>query len=312
MNWSRPRAGAGTKAELGLQTELEPSTSWTSNRQEPAQPNRWHRQLEWDPKQTGAQTTALELRRHRPGEAGLSPARSGATRGAGGSVGLGAGSPASSWGLRSSRRGWAPPSVHLSVPAQGETWDSQTVPTEPSNPRGRGRHRTSAGGVWAGPRQRPLLPPKTCGTNPLGPGSGWAAVRGPPGPLLHPQTATGHRGNLPSGHRLRPCLAELPPALPCRCREPSFPTGSPAGGRHPLSPSLGRPTGRTRGKANVPRAQNRSLSCGQARLPRTRLLHGSPRSPGWGQDPLHPRGPCRHPAPPAAPQIPAGTAGPGS
>ena len=127
MSRSRPRAGTGTKAELGLQTELEPSTSWSSNRQEPARPNRRHRQLERDPKQTGAQTTELEPRRHRPGEAGLSPARSGA----GGSVGLGAGSPASSWGLRSSRRGWGPPSIRPSVPAQGETWDSQTVPTEP-------------------------------------------------------------------------------------------------------------------------------------------------------------------------------------
>ena len=158
----------------------------------------------------------------------------------------------------------------------------------------------------------PAPAPQNVRHQPAWPRLGVGCGKGPPGPLLHPQTATGHRGNLPSGHRLRPCLAELPPALPCRCREPSFPTGSPAGGRHPLSPSLGRPTGRTRGKANVPRAQNRSLSCGQARLPRTRLLHGSPRSPGWGQDPLHPRGPCRHPAPPAAPQIPAGTAGPGS
>ena len=241
------------------------------------------------------------------------PATGGEGRGGRDGDGTPATSPFSP-GERARARVWLKPS-HTQQQQQQQRWHRPTT----SNPRGWGRHRTSAGGVWPGPRQRPLLPPQTCG-----PGSGWAAgtgTAGPPGPLLHPQTATGHRGNVPSGHRLRPtvlsshrcCLAGAgsPPS-------PQRPHGEPCQGTAPTLPVPRPPRRQDKGQSQ------RALSTKPLPELRPGLAPShplgprqppAPRSPGRGQDPrlpLHPRGRCRDPAPPAAPEIPAGTAGPGS
>lgn len=95
------------------------------------------------------------------------------------------------------------------------------------------------------------------------------------------------------------------------------PVGSPARGWHPPSWSLSGPASRMRGKAKVSRAQNCSLTYGQAWLSHAHsvlapLGHISPRHPAptagdMTHDPcppLHRQGPCRDPGPPAAPEIP--------